>query len=209
MMVLRVYRITNTVFVKSKLRKNDLIIVVFYGNLTGVRKERGERMKKLEIVRILAAAILIGGVISIPLINNHTAYKVEKALCEIPLPEETELIESLSQAGKLTGNGNGMQYFGAILIRSELSLEKLETYYSDYRSNEWEYLVEIQEGQSIEVIEHKALQFSEEIEDGGYYIVYSWGSGNSLLKELDMRGHQNNGGQVYNETKNISNTSDN
>ena len=128
MMVLRVYRITNTVFVKSKLRKNDLIIVVFYGNLTDVRKERGERMKKLEIVRILAAAILIGGVIFIPLINNHTAYKVEKALCEIPLPEETELIESLSQAGKLTGNGNGMQYFGAILIRSELSLEELETY---------------------------------------------------------------------------------
>ena len=128
MMVLRVYRITNTVFVKSKLRKNDLIIVVFYGNLTDVRKERGERMKKLKIVGILAAAILISGVISIPLINNHAAYKVEKALCEIPLPEETELIESLSQAGKLTGNGNGMQYFGAILIRSELSLEELETY---------------------------------------------------------------------------------
>ena len=103
-------------------------------------------MKKLKIVGILAAAILIGGVISLPLINNHTAYKVEKALCEIPLPEKTELIESLSQAGKLTGNGNGMQYFGAILIRSELSLEELETYYSDYRSNEWEYLVEIQKG---------------------------------------------------------------
>ena len=82
----------------------------------------------MKIVWILAAAILIGGVISLPLINNHTAYKVEKALCEIPLPEETELIESLSQAGKLTGNGNGMQYFGAILIRSELSLEELETY---------------------------------------------------------------------------------
>ena len=49
--------------------------------------------------------------------------------------------------------------------------------------------METQEGQSIEVIEHKALQFSEEIEDGGYYIVYSWGSGNSLLEELDIRGH--------------------
>ena len=45
----------------------------------------------MKIVWILAAAILIGGVISLPLINNHTAYKVEKALCEIPLPEETEL----------------------------------------------------------------------------------------------------------------------
>ena len=146
-------------------------------------------MKKNKIGWNIGTVVLIGSVISIPLINNHTAYKVEKALCEILLPEETELIESLSQAGKLTGNGNGMQYFRAILIKSELSLEELETYYSDYRSNEWEYLVEIQEGQSIKVIEHKALQFSEEIEDSGYYIVYSWGSGNSLLKELDIRAH--------------------
>ena len=130
-------------------------------------------MKKIKVVGILAAVVLIGGSLSIPLINNHTAYKVEKALCEIPLPEETELIESLSQAGKLTGNGNGMQYFGVILIRSELSLEELDAYYSDYRSNEWEYLVEIQKGQSIEVIDHETLQFSEEIKDSGYYILYS------------------------------------
>ena len=47
----------------------------------------------------MAAVVLIGSVISIPLINNHTAYKVEKSLCEIPLPEETELIESLSHVG--------------------------------------------------------------------------------------------------------------
>ena len=146
-------------------------------------------MKKLKLVVILVAVVLIGGVISISFINNNIAYKVEKELCETPLPEKTELIESISRAGKLTGNGNGMQYFGAILIQSELSLKELDDYYSDHRSNEWEYLVEIQEGQSIEMIEHKALQFSEEIEDGGYYIVYSWGSGNSLLKELDIRGH--------------------
>ena len=146
-------------------------------------------MKKIKLVGILTAIVLIGGVISIPLINNHTAYKVEKTLCEIPLPEETELIESISQAGKLTGNGNGMQYFGAILIRSELSLEELDVYYSGYRSNEWECLVETQEGQTIEVIDHGTLQFTEEIKDSGYYIVYSWGSGNSLLEELDIRGH--------------------
>ena len=146
-------------------------------------------MKKLKLVGILTAVVLIGGVISIPLLNNYTAYKVERALCEIPLPEEAELIESLSQAGKLTGNGNGMQYFGAILIRSDLSLEELDDYYSDYRSNEWECLVETQEGQSIEVIDHETLQFSEEIKGSGYYIVYSWGSRKSLLDELDIRGH--------------------
>lgn len=146
-------------------------------------------MKKLKLVGILAAVVLIGGVISISFINNNIAYKVEKELCETPLPEKTELIESISRAGKLTGNGNGMQYFGAILVRSDLSLEELDAYYSGYRSNEWECLVETQEGQSIEVIDHGTLQFSEEIKDSGYYIVYSWGSGNSLLEELDMRGH--------------------
>ena len=146
-------------------------------------------MKKLKLVGILVAVVLIGGVISISFINNNIAYKVEKALCEIPLPEETELMESLSQAGKLTGNGNGMQYFGAILIRSDLSLEELDAYYSEYRSNEWEYLVEVQEGQSVEMLEHGGLQFSEEIKGNSYYIVYSWGSGNSLLRELDIRGH--------------------
>ncbi len=146
-------------------------------------------MKKLKLVGILAAVVLIGGVISIPFVNDHIAYKVEMALCEIPLQEETELIESLSQAGKLTGNGNGMQYFGAILIQSDLSLEELDAYYSDYRSNEWEYIVKTQEGQSIEVIDHGVLQFTEKIKDNGYYIVYSWGSGNSLLEELDIRGH--------------------
>ena len=146
-------------------------------------------MKKLKLVGILAAVVLIGGVISIPLINNHTAYKVEKELCETALPEKTELIESISRAGKLTGNGNGMQYFGAILIRSDLSLEELDAYYSGYRSNEWEYLVDIQEGQEIEVVDHSTLQFAEQIESKGYYIVYSWGDGNSLLKEIDIRGH--------------------
>ena len=49
--------------------------------------------------------------------------------------------------------------------------------------------MEIQKGQSIEVIDHGGLQFSEEIKDSGYYIVYSWGDGNSLLKEIDIRGH--------------------
>ena len=80
-------------------------------------------MKKLKLAGMLAAVVLIGGVISISFINNNIAYKVEKELCETPLPEKTELIESISRAGKLTGNGNGMQYFGAILIQSELSLK--------------------------------------------------------------------------------------
>lgn len=146
-------------------------------------------MKKAKIVGICLIVLILAIFVSAPVYNNYCAYKVEKVLCETPLPKQTELIEAISQAGKLTGNGNGMQYFGAILIRSELSLEELDAYYLDYRSNEWEYLVETQEGQHIEVIDHGTLQFTEEIKDSGYYIVYSWGSGNSPLEELDIRGH--------------------
>lgn len=144
-------------------------------------------MKKIKIAPILTAVVLIGGVVSAPLINKYCAYKVEKALCETPLPERTELVESLSWAGKLTRNG--MQYLGVMLIQSELSLEELETYYSDYRNREREYLVEVQKGQSVGVIEHGTPQFSEKIEGSDYYIVYSWGDGTVPFNELDIRGH--------------------
>ena len=43
-------------------------------------------------------------------------------LVHFRLPKNTELIESIYKAGKLVGNGNGMQYFGVILIKSERPL---------------------------------------------------------------------------------------
>lgn len=46
------YPITNTGL------KNDLIIMVFYGNLTGVRK-KGGHMKKLKLVGMLAAVVML------------------------------------------------------------------------------------------------------------------------------------------------------
>lgn len=146
-------------------------------------------MKAVKGVLALAAILLVGGMIAVPLLNDYSARKVEARLCELPLPDQTESIESLSCAAKLTGNGNGMQYFGAVLIRSELSLKELRKYYSEYDTKEWEYLVDEQRGQSVQVIEHGNLQFSTEIKGGGYYIVYAWGIGDPLLEEIDIRGH--------------------
>lgn len=82
-------------------------------------------MKKTKIAGICLIVLILAAFVSVPVYNNYCAYNVEKMLCETPLPEQTELIEAISKAGKLTGNGNGMQYFGAILIKSELSLEEL------------------------------------------------------------------------------------
>lgn len=95
---------------------------------------KGEHMKKLKVVGILAAVVLIGGIISVLPVNNHNTYKAEKVSSETSLPKGMSLVETLSQAGKLTGNRICMQYFEAILIRSELLLEEMNSLYSDYRS---------------------------------------------------------------------------
>ena len=147
-------------------------------------------LKKFLIVTIFIVVISISlfGVV-IPLANNHYAKQVEKELRETPLPERTEIIDSVSLAGKLVGNGNSVQYFGAILLKSKLSLNDLEDYYSVYQKNEWSYVVEPQENQIITVVEHSKISFSEMVDDEAYYIVYSWGDGPDLLEELDFRGH--------------------
>ena len=147
-------------------------------------------LKKLLVVIIFIVVISISlFVVVIPLANNYYAKQVEKELRETPLPENTEIIDSVSLAGKLVGNGNGVQYFGAILLKSKLSLNNLEDYYSAYQKNEWPYVVEPQENQIITVIEHSKISFSEKVDDEGYYIVYSWGDGPDVLEGLDFRGH--------------------
>ena len=147
-------------------------------------------LKKILLVTI--CIIIISSllyVVLIPLINNHYAKQIERELLETPLPEKTEIFDSVSWAGKLVGNGNGVQYFGAILLKSKLSLNDLENYYSAYQKNEWSYVVEPQKGQNVEVVEHGMIRFSKKIDDDSYYIVYSWGDGPGVFRELDFRGH--------------------
>lgn len=119
---------------------------------------------------------------------------MKKTLEDTPLPWHTEVCDAVCVAGKLNGNGNGMQYFGGILIKSDLTLKELENYYAKYRQNEWEYIVEPQIGSEIEQVEHKHIEFSylngkEEKERMDYYIVYTWGSSKVLFSDFDLRRH--------------------
>lgn len=145
-----------------------------------------------KIINIILCIVIISVlvyIVIIPLVNNIYAMQVETKLRKTPLPEKTEIVDSLSRAGKLVGNGNGMQYFGAILLKSKLSINELEDYYSAYQKNEWSYIVEPQRSQIIEGIEHGRISFQEKVGNAGYYIVYSWGDGPDILEDLDLRGH--------------------
>ena len=122
-------------------------------------------MKKIFGIIVLTAVTIILSVLMItPIINNNMAEKTADELVDLPLPNNTEFIESIYKAGKLVGNGNGMQYFGAILIKSELSLDELKEYYLEFADNEWKCIVENQTNTEVEIIEHTNLTFKTDIE---------------------------------------------
>ena len=147
-------------------------------------------MRKIILAFSLAVVcFLLCFLMAAPVVNSNAAKKTAQGLVNLPLPENTECIEAIYKAGKLVGNGNGMQYFGAILIKSELSLEELKEYYSAFAEHEWECVVEEQTGQEIKVIEHAGLTFKTYVDADRYYIVYSWGDNNTIFHEFDIRGH--------------------
>lgn len=150
-------------------------------------------MKKILKILLIAIIILI---LFIPLIisvsNDNISKNVVKNLKSISLPDNSELIDSISVSGKLTGNGNGMQYFGAILIKTDLSEEELNDYYKLYKKDEWSFLIKKQNSSKIDVIEHGNYNFEKynKEDEAKYFIIYSWGvSNNDFLVEWDLRGH--------------------
>lgn len=143
----------------------------------------------LGVIGALFVLFILFFTIFIPSYNDYVASKTAKAIISVPLPDNTQLVESKSLAGKLVGNGNGMQYFGAVLIKSSLSLDELKQYYSGFAYNDWTYCVEKQQNSNVEVIEHSRLSFDTHIQEDGYYIVYSWGDTDFALRDFDIRGH--------------------
>ncbi len=126
--------------------------------------------------------------VSISLINNFQAYKVKKQLLDIPLPENTETVEIMSKAGKLAGNGNCMQYLGAMLIRSDLCFEDLKTYYEKYADGWNGPFVAQPNGQAFDIT-NRPIRFSTAIDSQNYYVVHLWDYNESDLLDLDLRGH--------------------
>lgn len=117
-------------------------------------------------------------------VNDSTAAGVERKLVRLPLPEKTLFVESLSKAGKLVGNGNGMQYYGAMLISSELSLDELREYYGEYDCEVYRI-----DYPRID-IDHGDLRFKTKTFPDNAYMVEMWGESPWwFFAEFDIRGH--------------------
>lgn len=145
--------------------------------------------KKIKNILISVLLLVILFFIMCPIVNDISAKKVMNDISSIPLPENTQIVEKFSQAGKLTGNGNGMQFIGAVLVKSNLSLEEMDKYYSAYRETEWDCIVKQQETKEIDIIEHGSFSFQTDVSNGHYYVIYSWGEGIFPFRDFDLRGN--------------------
>ena len=96
-----------------------------------------------------------------------------KKLKSIELPPNTKIEWSESKAGKLIGSGNGMQYFGSILVDSDLSENELKEYYKKH--NKYIEVVPLQENNSFRI----TMQGNRNIDSE--FILF--------LLDLDLRGH--------------------
>ncbi|WP_026653625.1 hypothetical protein [Butyrivibrio proteoclasticus] len=151
------------------------------------------KKKSAFVGTLVLFAIIIAGILLLyivcPIHNDNVAKGITKELKSIPLPENAVLIDDFSMAGKLCGNGNGMQYFGAILIKSDLPEEEIADYYKQYSSGEYDALVKKQESSIISEIIHRHAAFDAELDGDGYYMIYTWGDYNGFSSEFDLRGH--------------------
>ncbi len=143
------------------------------------------------VAGLLGAVILMGMVLlaaSIPLINNACTAANHVRLTDLPLPENTVCVEVISHTGRLVGNGNGVQFFAAMLVESTQSLQDLQEYYAPHACT-----VQEQAGQIVEQIDGNSVNIKLLLqrtldEDKTYYLVYAWGDGIPPFSWLDMRG---------------------
>lgn len=145
-------------------------------------------MLTVPAILVVFAAVLIVPQMTVSNVNDAAARDVETRLLEAPLPDGAELIESMSPAGKLSGNGNGIQYLGALLIRSDQTTSGLQASY-DARNGTDELSVTVTGAGELSGL-HRTPGFLGEPAAPGTVIVFAWGDGpGEYFENADLRGH--------------------
>ncbi|MBO5745966.1 MAG: hypothetical protein J6S13_02635 [Clostridia bacterium] len=150
--------------------------------------------KYKNVLTVIIVALMFVVLVAIPftvaIVNDALAARTLKEIKNIELPENSKILSEYAVAGKVSGNGNGMQYFGAILIESEQDLTSLQEYYHNVGS---EYFISVkgQKSDAIDVLNGNQHYFDgvDDCDFENCYIVYGYGKGGNWFLDLDLRGH--------------------
>ncbi len=140
----------------------------------------------IAMIVLLPLLALVGTAVWVHFANDAAAQQLESRVQQLPVPAGVEVIDSGWAAQRLSGTGNGMQYAGALLIRSQLDTAKLETAYADISADAQVIATDDPR------IERSTLIFSDrhDLEQPDLFMVMLRNEppGSSILN-LDLRGH--------------------
>ncbi len=145
----------------------------------------------LLVLAIGAGAVFAAGHFKEKKNENNLNVLMGEFLSTISEYADADIIETKSVYGKLNGNGNGIQYFGSVLIRKDsikdvVSLvEKL-----DLQFEMVEYCVQDECDISSKYLEHKTLKYDTPIDANSEYIsIIFFNSKHPDSDFLDEAGH--------------------
>ena len=148
-------------------------------------------MKK--IIVVVVAAVLCVALIGTGCISNRLNLKRMSAVLVDTVSEyaDGEIIEVRDTYGKLIGNGNGIQYFGAALLEKD-AITDPDALLADLDAKFEVVGILDQKGNSVDVkyLEHQSLNYGSALEPGKEYVtVFYFNSWDENSNEFDLLGH--------------------
>ncbi len=128
-------------------------------------------MKKVRFIILTVVLLIIAFYLSIHIANNHIAETMKQKLLDCSLPAGTQLLESESFAGKMSGNGNGMQWYGIILVKSSQDETALYEWFNGMMNDDADESLMVFEQNSPEIFDAGNKTFKMYTGEEGCYQI--------------------------------------
>ena len=138
---------------------------------------------------LLLVLLVLGTVIALLFYWNSFILRglVSDFKSELRAADGIEIIETVSDYGKLGGNGNGINFFGAVLVKAEdpAVLDALVSQNKDFELLDYYK----QEKREIDLKYAQRAHLSFENLSPDYYVVWFYESSHPHANLLDIKGH--------------------
>lgn len=150
-------------------------------------------MKKVGITIAVVLVVAVFAAVFVFATQNYRLLwsKVKDMRSIIKSYENVELIETKSVYGKLNGNGNGINFFGAALIRANSEDEVIEICEKlEEKIDISEYSRQTEKEIDTKYLEHEKLLFDYDFDanDDNLYLVFFFDS-DTRANLMDLKGH--------------------
>ena len=138
---------------------------------------------------MLLVLLILGTAIALLFYWNSLILRglVSEFKSELRAAEGIEIIETVSDYGKLNGNGNGINFFGAVLVKADdpAVLDALVSLNKDFELLDYYK----QEKREIDLKYAQRAHLSFENLSPDYYVVWFYESSHPHANLLDIKGH--------------------